>query len=270
MFSLVHGFYEELTYVRERPIALLGVDGSGKSCIQEWFKLYFASASSKTIIPSSSAPDATTSVSQDDIEAVKDSKDSKDAKDSDNNDNDTKNATMAKSSPTTNKKYKKPPSSPRTRVVPLNLDKVIPTVGLNVAKLRVAGEKALVWDLGGLPALRSIWESYLTEAEALIWVVDSTDRSKLVDSRDTLKQLLTRSNLKHSPLLVFANKQDVDDAMDPVKISLALDLLMEAELRPQCIQPCSSKTGHGIREGLEWMMSCLQRGAEVKPGMRIP
>lgn len=266
MFSLVHGFYEELTYVRERPIALLGVDGSGKSCILEWLKLYFASASSTTIIPSSDTV-ATTSVSHDDIDTTKDSKDKKDVKDSNNNIS--KKTTVA-SSPTTNKKFKKPPPSPRPRVVPLNLDKVIPTVGLNVAKLRVAGEKALVWDLGGVAALRSIWDPYVTEAEALIWVVDSADRSKLGDSRDTLKQLLTKSNLKHSPLLVFANKQDVDDAMDPVKISLALDLLMEAELRPQCIQPCSSKTGHGIREGLEWMMSCLQRGAEVKPGMRIP
>lgn len=205
MFSLVHGLYEELTYVRERPVALLGVESSGKSCILEWLKHIYSIGST--------------------------------------------NDTTKSSKPTT-------------------LERQIPTVGLNVAKLRVGGEKILLWDLGGTPSLRSIWDRYVDEAEALIWVVDSGDRSKLEDSRNTLKQLLKREHLKHSPLLVFANKQDVDDAMDPVKVSLALDLLTEAELRPQCVQPCSTKTGDGIREGLEWMMSSLK--GDGKRGMRIP
>lgn len=201
MFSLLQGFYDELTYVRERPVALLGVDSAGKSSILEWLKHYYS---------------------------------------------------LSK------------PQNDR----PMMLDKVIPTVGLNVAKLHISSERLLTWDLGGAASLRSIWDRYVDEAEALIWVVDSSNRAQMDDSRTCLKKLVERPNLRNSPLLVFANKQDIDDAMDPVKISLALDLLPDAELRPQCIQPCSARTGEGIQEGLEWLIGCLKEGA--RHGMRIP
>lgn len=201
MFSLLHGFYEELTYIRERPVALLGVEASGKSCVLEWLKHHYSPTRPKTLSPES-------------------------------------------------------------------LQKIIPTVGLNVAKLRVSSERLLVWDLGGAPGLRPIWTRYVDEAEAIIWVVDSADPSRLEDSRTCLKEILTRKNLQKSPLLVFANKQDLEDAVDPVKISLSLDLLSDAELRPQCVQPCSTQTGEGIQEGLQWLLSSLK--GEAKHGMRIP
>lgn len=201
MFSLIHGLYEELTYVRERPVALLGVESAGKSSILEWLKHYYSPPKPKTDRPGT-------------------------------------------------------------------LDKVIPTVGLNVAKLLVSSERLLTWDLGGTASLRPIWNRYVDEAEALVWVIDSTDSSRMEDSRTCLKELVERSNLRNSPLLVFANKQDVENAMDPVKISLALDLLADVELRPQCIQPCSAQTGEGIQEGFEWLTNCLK--GEVRHGMRIP
>lgn len=203
MFSLVQGFYEELTYVPERPVALLGVEDSGKSSILEWLKLYF---------------------------------------------------------PSTRKPKVERPSS---------LQKITPTVGLNVAKLRLQNERLLVWDLGGARALRPIWERYIDEAQAVIWVVDSTDNERMVESRDALKKLISsRPHLKHSPLLVFANKQDLENAMDPVKVSLALDMLSDAENRPQCVQPCSAETGDGLKDGIEWLVKSF--GDDAKIEMRIP
>lgn len=201
MFSLLNGFYEELTYVRERPVAVLGVESSGKSAILEWLKHLYSSSRPQTSAPTS-------------------------------------------------------------------LQKLIPTVGLNVTKLYVSAEKLLIWDLGGAPPLRPIWDRYVEQADALIWVVDSADDGRLADSRDSLKRILDSNNLRHSPLLVFANKQDLENSADPVKISLALDLLSDAELRPQCIQPCSAQSGEGIRDGVEWLVSCFR--GDAKNGMRIP
>ncbi|PXF47878.1 ADP-ribosylation factor-related protein 1 [Gracilariopsis chorda] len=203
MFSLVQGFYEELTYVPEHPVALLGVEESGKSSILEWLKLYF-------------------------------------------------------------------PSTRRANRVerPSSLQKITSTVGLNVAKLRLPNERLLVWDLGGARALRPIWERYIDEAQAIIWVVDSTDTERMDESRDALKKLISRPHLKHSPLLVFANKQDLENAMDPVKVSLALDMFSDAENRPQCVQPCSAETGDGLKDGIEWLIKSL--GEDAKIEMRIP
>lgn len=203
MFSLVQGFYEELTYVPERKLALLGVESCGKSSILEWLKTY-----------------------------------------------------MTKSNP--------PTSISR----PSTLQKMTPTVGLNVAKLYHSGDKLLIWDLGGARSLRSIWDRYVDEAHALIWVVDSTDETTLQESCEALKKLVARPHLARSPLLVFANKQDLGTAIDPVRISLELDLLTDAEKRSQCVQPCSAETGEGIREGVDWLVKSLQGSAKLE--MRIP
>lgn len=204
MFSLVQGFYDQLTYLPERSIALLGVECSGKSCILEWIKIFFSSKP----LPPGSAPRAQT------------------------------------------------------------LEKMIPTVGLNVAKLHTSHERLLFWDLGGSKPLRPIWDRYVQEAGAIIWVVDSADDSRMQDSKEALKKLVNFPHLKHSPLLVLANKQDLNTAIDPVQISLALDLLADAESRPQCVQPCSGHTGEGVKEGVEWLMASLR--GDCKIGMRIP
>lgn len=144
------------------------------------------------------------------------------------------------------------------------------TVGLNVARLSSGQENLLVWDLGGAKALRPIWRRYVADAEALIWVVDaSAEPVVLDDSRDSLHNLLKEPSLKNSPLLVYATKQDKSNAMDPVKASLALDLLSDAELRPQCVQPCSATTGSGIRDGIEWLIDRLRHPSdEVKTSIK--
>lgn len=203
MFSLFQGFYEELSYVPERKIALLGVESCGKSSILEWLKAYMTKSDSPTSIA-------------------------------------------------------RPPA----------LQKMTPTVGLNVAKLRHSGDKLLVWDLGGTKSLRSIWDRYVEEAQALIWVVDSVDEAMLHESCEALKKLVALPHLARTPLLVFANKQDLNSAIDPVRISLELDLLSDAEKRSQCVQPCSAETGEGIREGIDWLVKSLQGNAKLE--MRIP
>ncbi len=52
-----------------------------------------------------------------------------------------------------------------------SLEKINPTVGLNVFSLQLAAERLLLWDLGGSEKLRPIWEPYIKQADAVVWVV---------------------------------------------------------------------------------------------------
>jgi ADP-ribosylation factor-like protein 2 len=45
-------------------------------------------------------------------------------------------------------------------------------------------------DVGGQKTLRTYWKNYFEKTDTLIWVVDSTDASRLLDCRDELKKLL--------------------------------------------------------------------------------
>lgn len=45
-------------------------------------------------------------------------------------------------------------------------------------------------DVGGQKTLRSYWRNYFEKTDALIWVVDATDRLRIDDCRDELQGLL--------------------------------------------------------------------------------
>lgn len=45
-------------------------------------------------------------------------------------------------------------------------------------------------DVGGQKTLRSYWRNYFEKTDALIWVVDATDRIRIDDCREELAGLL--------------------------------------------------------------------------------
>jgi ADP-ribosylation factor-like protein 2 len=48
----------------------------------------------------------------------------------------------------------------------------------------------LLGDVGGQKTLRSYWRNYFEKTDALIWVVDATDRFRADDCREELAGLL--------------------------------------------------------------------------------
>ena len=65
-----------------------------------------------------------------------------------------------------------------------------------------------IYDMSGQGRYRSLWELYYTDAQAIIFVIDSTDRIRLCVVKEELTQLLSHPSIKDSnaPLLLFANK----------------------------------------------------------------
>lgn len=55
---------------------------------------------------------------------------------------------------------------------------------------RVTSYKLNIWDVGGQKTIRSYWRNYFEKTDALIWVVDATDRLRVRDCRDELSALL--------------------------------------------------------------------------------
>ncbi len=68
--------------------------------------------------------------------------------------------------------------------------------------------------------------------------------------------LLEEEKLAGVPLLIFANKQDLLNALPPNEIAEGLHLPAIRDRQWQ-IQPCSAKTGEGLQEGMEWLVRTL-------------
>lgn len=48
----------------------------------------------------------------------------------------------------------------------------------------------MIGDVGGQKTLRSYWRNYFEKTDALIWVVDATDRLRIEDCKEELHALL--------------------------------------------------------------------------------
>lgn len=56
----------------------------------------------------------------------------------------------------------------------------------------------LAGDVGGQRTLRPYWRNYFEQTDALVWVVDSSDRLRLGDCRAELHSLLLEDVRKYS------------------------------------------------------------------------
>lgn len=60
--------------------------------------------------------------------------------------------------------------------------------------------------------------------QGIIFVVDSNDRDRISEARDELQRMLNEDELRDALLLVFANKQDLPNAMNAAEITDKLGL----------------------------------------------
>ncbi|XP_024368459.1 uncharacterized protein [Physcomitrium patens] len=132
-----------------------------------------------------------------------------------------------------------------------------PTVGFNLESLQYRQQTLVMWDVGGQEKIRSLWHHYFVKSQALIFVVDSSDPSRIPEARKELQKLLHETELKDAKLLVYANKQDVQNCLSVSDLADMLDLSL-VEDREWHVQGCSASTGKGVYEGLDWLVEVLK------------
>ncbi|XP_053425426.1 putative ADP-ribosylation factor-like protein 5C isoform X4 [Nycticebus coucang] len=153
-----------------------------------------------------------------------------------------------------------------------------PTIGSNVEEIVLRKTHFIMWDIGGQEALRSAWNMYYSNTERPVWgqkthspkrkppltaplccqfiilVIDSTDRDRLLTTREELYKMLAHEALREASVLIFANKQDRKDSMSTGEISQLLTLSAIKD-HSWHIQGCCALTGEGLPAGLQWMQS---------------
>ena len=90
---------------------------------------------------------------------------------------------------------------------------MIPTVGFNMRKVTKGNVTMKLWDLGGQPRFRSMWERYCRGVNAIVFVLDSADADKIEPARTELQNLLQKPLLAGIPLLVLGNKNDLPSSL---------------------------------------------------------
>jgi len=132
----------------------------------------------------------------------------------------------------------------------------IPTIGFNVETVEYKNISFTVWDVGGQDKIRPLWRHYYQNTQGLIFVVDSNDRDRVDDAREELSKMLNEDEMRDAVLLVFANKQDLPNAMTAAEVTDKLGL-HNMRNRQWFIQSACATTGDGLYEGLDWLSRTL-------------
>lgn len=147
---------------------------------------------------------------------------------------------------------------------------IVPTIGFSIEKFKTSSLSFTVFDMSGQGRYRNLWEHYYKEGQAIIFVIDSSDKLRMVVAKEELDTLLNHPDIKHRriPILFFANKMDLREALSSVKVSQLL-CLENIKDKPWHICASNAVQGEGLQEGVDWLQEQIalsdQNDENVKP-----
>ncbi|CAM9616224.1 unnamed protein product [Scytosiphon promiscuus] len=129
----------------------------------------------------------------------------------------------------------------------------VPTIGLNVKMIKRGGVQMKCWDIGGQAQYRGEWGRYTRGCDVIIYVDDGHAVKSAALARRELHRLLEDEELASTPLLVLANKVDLEPHMteDQVIRELNLDYVTA---NPWILIPISALKVVNIDQVLQWLV----------------
>jgi len=140
---------------------------------------------------------------------------------------------------------------------------MIPTVGFNMRKIHKGAVTIKLWDIGGQPRFRSMWERYCRGVNAIVYMVDAADEDKIEASRNELHNLLEKPQLAGIPVLVLGNKRDLPGSLDEHGLieRMNLNAIQDREI---CCYSISCKEKDNIDITLQWLIAHSKAGGQAQ------
>uniref|UniRef100_A0A6A7GAR2 ADP-ribosylation factor 6 n=1 Tax=Hirondellea gigas TaxID=1518452 RepID=A0A6A7GAR2_9CRUS len=132
----------------------------------------------------------------------------------------------------------------------------VPTIGFNVETIKYKKIEMNIWDVGGQDRLRPLWRHYYSGTSGVVFVIDSSDKSRMDKARDELHLLMHEEELERACVLALANKQDLPGACSPEEVSELMEMDQISHLHQTL--PAVAKTGEGINEAMDWLMANMK------------
>ncbi len=128
-----------------------------------------------------------------------------------------------------------------------------PTVGFNSELVQWGYATFRTFDVCGQDTRRAGWSMFYKHADALVFVVDANDVSRLYDAGQQLAAVRQHPDFPHVPILVLANKQDQPRAATPAQVMRSMRL--DKETRPWHVAGTVLKEHEGIADPFQWLVT---------------
>ena len=124
----------------------------------------------------------------------------------------------------------------------------------------------IFWDMGGEDELQCLWEKYYQEAHGVVYVIDASDEARLRTSQESFEMMIRHHDLEGVPLLVLANKVDLDGAMSIKEIKAVFNESAHLLGSRDCkVSSASALTGQHIGDSLKWLSQKVQENTAMRP-----
>ncbi|KAF4964582.1 hypothetical protein FSARC_7488 [Fusarium sarcochroum] len=148
-----------------------------------------------------------------------------------------------------------------------------PTIPFNIEVYRCGQVTFQVIDLGGCrpKSFYKMERSFFKHADALIWVNDANDRDRAPETREELLRHVSYQDglRKDVPVLILANKQDLQHALTPEQTRgyYLDDVSSSLVSRPHAVFGTNIRTGEGLTEAFEWLSKTVETRMKYDTGV---
>eukprot|EP00922_Rhytidocystis_sp_ex-Travisia-forbesii_P039948 GHVS01059414.1.p1 GENE.GHVS01059414.1~~GHVS01059414.1.p1 ORF type:complete len:193 (-),score=30.21 GHVS01059414.1:533-1111(-) len=143
----------------------------------------------------------------------------------------------------------------------------VPTLHPHSEELLVGKLRLKTYDLGGHETARRIWKDYFAAVDAIVFMVDATDRDRFAEAREELNHLLESQELSTIPFVVLGNKIDKPQAASEEELRQHLGLYShitygrdrkgDSGIRPVELFMCSVIKRMGYADSFRWLSQFL-------------
>ena len=135
-----------------------------------------------------------------------------------------------------------------------------PTFGFSIMQFEVGIYAIQSWDFGGQDSFRqALWDQYLEGSKGIVYVIDSTQQDRFpVAKKELWNKILNNKKFQRVPILLLANKQDLDGAANVKQIIETFEINLIEE-HSYAIFPTSAKNGLNVQEGMIWLTNEISK-----------
>lgn len=130
---------------------------------------------------------------------------------------------------------------------------VIPTVGTNLVNIPVGKKEVVVRELGG--CMCPIWNNYIKDLSALIFVLDVSNSLQIAASCIQFLTVISNSAVQNTAILLLLNKIDQPSALTRFEVESFIrldDVRANTKLQIKLLE-ISAFNGKGLNDVIDWI-----------------
>jgi len=135
-----------------------------------------------------------------------------------------------------------------------------PTDRPSSEKFTYQGITFSAWDLGGHEAVRHLWQDYVCECKAILFLVDASDTERIEEVGFELDALIAEHVVEDMPIAILFNKCDLAEAMTSEEMCSRMDYDSLCRIQGQdkmSVFRISVLRGEGYQEAFRWISKFL-------------